>query len=200
MFRRNPEVGTPGRLKAKSLDDLSSSVGGNLSVTLSNPPSLLSSFVHPAYHPPNTNLTSRGKRQPTLSLTLSDADHCSVSSSDQDSPEYPQYLPSFSLDSSCDTLDGTRETLSNQSIRNTIPKDSSHSSTHYTFPSSTTLIETKENAPPLVWDNMVASTPSTAHPDVHSPISQAMIRASIPQVLMPATISCYHSGKCYLIR
>lgn len=186
MFRRNPELGTPRRLKAKSLDDLSSSISSSLPLAPPSPSCPISTITHPAYHPANAKPASQcTRRQPPLSLTLSDTCHSSTSSLDQDSPLSPTPLPSFSLNSTFDN------NLFTQSVLNTPTEGfESLSTSHYTFPSScsTVLAHSKENAPPpTLWDSMVASTP-TSHPEVHSPISQAMIRASIPQVPDPRNI------------
>ncbi|KAG7171046.1 Rho GTPase-activating protein 19-like 1, partial [Homarus americanus] len=181
MFRRNPELGTPSKLKAKSLDDLSSTISAYLptATSLVNH-SILSSFVHTALHP--LSHFSQVTRQPLPSLDTKE--RCGSPSSDQGSynePVSPLPLPSFSLDSSCDTLEVTRETEYGESILSTTAEGFPQSTFNF---ASTTLEEAKESGPP--WDKIVVSTPAGPQLEVHSPITQAMIRASIPQVLTPS--------------
>ncbi|XP_042218360.1 uncharacterized protein LOC121863683 [Homarus americanus] len=186
MFRRNPELGTPSKLKAKSLDDLSSTISAYLptATSLVNH-SILSSFVHTALHP--LSHFSQVTRQPLPSLDTKE--RCGSPSSDQGSynePVSPLPLPSFSLDSSCDTLEVTRETEYGESILSTTAEGFPQSTFNF---ASTTLEEAKESGPP--WDKIVVSTPAGPQLEVHSPITQAMIRASIPQkVIMTPRSRC----------
>lgn len=190
MFRRNPELSTPIRLKAKSLDDLSSSISNNHpTATSSTDHSLLSFIGHPAFYP-DFHLHEGPKQTFPITIPSFDKKEChSSTSSDQGSskdPLSPLPLPSLSLDSSCDALEVTGETDSGQFIHEITVERFSQSAVNFR---SAALEDTKENAPP--WDNMLASTPAGPQLEVHSPISQAMISASIPQVLTKHFILCF---------
>ncbi|XP_071523279.1 uncharacterized protein RhoGAP54D isoform X1 [Panulirus ornatus] len=191
MFRRNPELGTPIRLKAKSLDDLSSSLDNYHPTVTSSATnhSLLSITSYPAFHP---DFHHHQEPKQTFPITIPSSDwrkSRNSASSDQSSrkdPVSPLPLQSLSLDSSCDTLEVIRETVSGQSIHEITDERFSQSTA--SFPSAA-LEDTKENAPP--WDNMLASTPAGPQLEIHSPISQAMISASIPQkVIMTPRSRC----------
>ncbi|XP_045612506.1 uncharacterized protein RhoGAP54D isoform X1 [Procambarus clarkii] len=186
MYRRNTELGTRSRLKAKSLDDLSCSDDLS-SDTTSSPYS--SSFIHTIFHT-KCHFRQNGKHPFPISLPSLGINAClGSSSSDQGSctdPLSPLPLLSFSPDSSCDTLEALTEVNSSQSVLSTRTEKFPQSAFNF---ASTALEEVKENA--LPWDSMLASTPAGSQLQVHSPISQAMIRASIPQkVIMTPRSRC----------
>ncbi|XP_042868900.1 uncharacterized protein LOC122251229 isoform X4 [Penaeus japonicus] len=173
MFRRNADIGTPDRLRAKSLDDLSSPSNEYLSSGKSQ------MIIHPAFLSKTHRLASKKPLSISLRGDFAKERHYSASS-DQDSvsePISPLPLASFSFESSYDNLEGTRD-ADQSSMDNTME---AFSQSALIFPPGV-YDETKENAPP--WDSMLASTPAAAKLEVHSPISQAMLQASIPQKVM----------------
>ncbi|KAK3879078.1 hypothetical protein Pcinc_016332 [Petrolisthes cinctipes] len=184
MFRHNPEYSTPSRLKAKSLEDLSSSFCSQLSITKS---SCLSYITHPILHPNYALL--KGPQQKFFTTSLEVETTPSLIPCDQNfskdtfSPVVP---PSLSLDSSCDTLENRVVNSCQPLVSDNIPKEIPN--TPITF-SSNAEEECKENTPP--WNNIKVSTPTNPQLEVHSPISQAVLRASIPQkVIMTPRSRC----------
>lgn len=174
MFRHNPEYSTPSRLKAKSLEDLSSSFCSQFSITKS---SCLSYITHPVLHPNSALLKVAQKiSTPTLEVEKASSLIPGVQNFNQD--KFSPVVPSFSLDSSCDTLESrvtnTSQSLASDNTPQGIPR------TPFTY-SSNAEEESKENTPP--WNTIKVSTPANPQLEVHSPISQAVLRASIPQVL-----------------
>nr|XP_053651858.1 uncharacterized protein LOC128701897 isoform X2 [Cherax quadricarinatus]XP_053651862.1 uncharacterized protein LOC128701897 isoform X2 [Cherax quadricarinatus] len=189
MFRRNHEFGTPSRLKAKSLDDLSSHRSHPPTDSSCSTNSMLSSFVQTALHA-KSHFSQRAKQPlPFSTLSLTTREYLGSSSSDQSScidPMSPLPLLSFSPDTSCNTREAVRESICSHSVFSNKVEGFSQSAFNF---APTTLEDVTENT--LPWDSMLAFTPAGPQLKVHSPISQAMIRASIPQkVIMTPRSRC----------
>lgn len=166
MFRHNPELSFPSQMKAKSLEDLSSSFSSHCSIISSTTTdSFISTIVHPAFHP---NLIPLGSTKQTFSLPqVNTKDKQATNNSGSSSVTEiasPLSNPPLSLTPTCETVDG-REYYPYQPLKT---------------PSAECSSVDKENAPP--WNTSFTSTPATPLLEVHSPISQAMMKASIPQV------------------
>ncbi|XP_045125927.1 uncharacterized protein LOC123513115 isoform X1 [Portunus trituberculatus] len=185
MFHHNPELSFPCRIKAKSLEDLSSSFSSHLSISSSTTTdSFISTIVHPAFHPNSSCLGA------TKQISGSSAKHkdnqvqmntayCSCSGNE---PLSHFSTPSSCLNSTCETVDGgiCSPYQSFKSPPAECPKTPNLSSV---------LDVGKESVPP--WNASLTSTPVTPTLEVHSPISQAVMKASIPQrVIMTPRSRC----------
>lgn len=177
MFRHNPDLSFPSQMKAKSLEDLSSSFNSHNSITSgTTTDSFISTIVHPAFHP---NMNPLGGSKQIFSLPLLKTKDTQVTTTSNSSSvaelSFPLSNTPSSLTPSCETVDG-RQHYPYQSLKTPpaeCPKSVNCSS-----------IDT-ESVPP--WNSSITSTPATPQLEVHSPISQAMMKASIPQVLLILT-------------
>lgn len=178
MFRHNPELSSfPSQMKAKSLEDLSSTFSSQHSIISGDTTdSFISTIVHPAFHP-NLNPLEATKQMFRLPLVKTKYKQFSTESESSFMTELssPSSNPPSSLSPTCETVDG-REYYPYQSLR-TPPTE---------CPKSTNFQSVDvENATP--WNISITSTPVTPQLETHSPISQAMMKHSIPQVLFTAT-------------
>ncbi|XP_050740270.1 uncharacterized protein LOC127010358 isoform X1 [Eriocheir sinensis] len=180
MFRHNPELGSfPSQMKAKSLEDLSSSFSSHQSfISGSTTESFISTIVHPAFHPNMNPL--EGAKHMLLPLVKNKYKQLSVTSDSSSITELSSPVSNPpSLTPTCETVDG-RECYPYQSFE-TPPAECPKS---VNIPSIDV-----ENATP--WDISITSTPANPQLEIHSPISQAMMRASIPQrVIMTPRSRC----------
>lgn len=161
MFRHNPELSFPSQMKAKSLEDLSSSFSSHLSVSTKE--SFMSTIVHPAFHP---NLNPIGGTKQML-LPLVNTKDNQVTINPDTSPNTELISPVANpplLTPTHETIDG-REYYPYQSLKTPSAE----------YPKSI-------NLPSPPWNTSISSAPATPQLEVHSPISQAMMKASIPQV------------------
>lgn len=172
MFRHNPELSSfPSQMKAKSLEDLSSSFSSQQSyISGDTTESFISTIVHPAFHP-NIN-PLEGKKSMLLPLVKNKYKQLSVTSDTSSITELSSPISNLpSITPTCETVDG-RECYPYQSFK-TPPAE---------CPKSVNIPSIDiENATP--WNISITSTPATPQLEIHSPISQAMMKASIPQVL-----------------
>uniref|UniRef100_A0A0N7ZD21 Rho-GAP domain-containing protein n=1 Tax=Scylla olivacea TaxID=85551 RepID=A0A0N7ZD21_SCYOL len=185
MFRHNPELSFPCRMKAKSLEDLSSSFNSHLFISSSTTTdSFISTIAHPAFHP---NSSCLGGTKQTSGPSAKHRDHqvqmntaycsCSING-----PLSPFSTPASCLNSTCEIVDGG--VCSPYQSFKTPPAECPKT------PNLPPVLDaSKESAPP--WNASLASTPVTPTLEVHSPISQAVMKASIPQrVIMTPRSRC----------
>ncbi|XP_076045554.1 uncharacterized protein LOC143027827 isoform X2 [Oratosquilla oratoria] len=160
MFRQNKDPETSEMFKAKSLDDLASSMDD-----CAQPERLVqnqTSIVHPAFHP-SSHLLRNLKRAPPTSLSHELVkERLSSTSLDVDAADgmlspLPA-MPSFSLDSSAECLDVTEEEGGN-----TLTEDSILTSDELSLEMKTSILT------------------GGSDKNVTSPISQAVFKSSIPQ-------------------
>ncbi|XP_068224333.1 uncharacterized protein RhoGAP54D [Palaemon carinicauda] len=190
-FHRKTDTNACDQLRTKSLDDITSLMSGYASpVYPSSDQSTCSSIRHPAYNP-NSGYRVDGSHflsgaRPTR--------HNSGSGSNSDSGSCCSLaslpLTPLALNSSTDSqLEGSRRyrgsDMSYSTFDGTLRGESSRM---YDFPDSV-LEEMKEND--IFPGNMMHSTPAGSTTEVRSPISEAMLRSSIPQkVIMTPRSRC----------
>ncbi|CAL4065999.1 unnamed protein product, partial [Meganyctiphanes norvegica] len=181
MFRRNPHTGTPDLLKAKSLDDLTSPNRSYMGFapSTSSIDAALPSTVNPLFNP-NSHYITNSKRSHLISNS-SDIlkDSLGFATPDNDGePLSPLSIPPFTPENTYSALQMSNLT----GIGNETPTAS-------TFQFSKIDNNGKENATPWNSYGSTFTTPNaTATPtnpnDADSPITQAVLRSSIPQMVI----------------
>lgn len=189
-FHRNMDTSSGDQLRTKSLDDITSLMSSYASPAYSaSDQSTCSSIRHPAYNP-KSGYHIQGRH---LLLGTRPARHNSGSGSNSDSESSCSLaslpLTPLALNSSADSQDGSRASRNREpsysTFDGTLRCDSSHV---YNFPDSV-LEDMKENDG--FPGSFLHSTPAGSAMEVRSPISEAMLRSSIPQkVIMTPRSRC----------